>query len=101
MPVADRQQVGRPQQTANMFGPKRWFAHSRRSFLCISTRRPFSPRPVFEYTPAMEWFPKEKHRIDFLSLATRKEKNPWLEKFYLVVGLGFFAWVFYQMFFGN
>ncbi|MGB0632029.1 MAG: hypothetical protein ACPGRZ_15175 [Alphaproteobacteria bacterium] len=49
----------------------------------------------------MEWFPREKHKIDFLSLATRKEKNPWMEKFYVAVGLTFFGWVLYQMFFGD
>ena len=49
----------------------------------------------------MEWFPKEKQKIDFLALATRKEKNPWMEKFYVVVGLAFFAWVIYQMIFGD
>ena len=48
----------------------------------------------------MDWFPKEKQRIDFLGLATRKEKNPWVEKFYLVVGTVFFAWIFYEMIFG-
>ena len=49
----------------------------------------------------MEWFPKEKQKIDFLSLATRKEKNPWVEKFYVIVGLAFFGWVLFQMFFGD
>ena len=49
----------------------------------------------------MKWFPQEKHRIDFLGLATRKEKNPWMEKFYVVFGLCFFAYVFYSIFFGD
>ena len=57
--------------------------------------------PVFSgKLPSMQWFPREKHKIDFLSLATRKEKNPWVEKFYVVVGLAFFGWVVYQMLFG-
>ena len=47
----------------------------------------------------MKWFPKEKHRIDFLGLATRKEKNPWLEKFYFVFGFGFFCYIFYVLLF--
>ncbi|MDA0340500.1 MAG: hypothetical protein O3B74_02765 [Proteobacteria bacterium] len=49
----------------------------------------------------MKWFPQEKHRIDFLGLATRKEKNPWLEKLYLVFGLCFFAYIFYSLLFGG
>ena len=49
----------------------------------------------------MEWFPKEKQKIDFLSLATRKEKNPWMEKFYVIIGLAFFGWVLFQIFFGD
>ena len=49
----------------------------------------------------MKWFPREKHRIDFLGLALRKEKNTWLEKFYLGFGLLFFAYIFYSLFFGD
>ncbi|MFT5485649.1 MAG: hypothetical protein ACI9JL_001416 [Paracoccaceae bacterium] len=50
---------------------------------------------------AMKWFPKEKQRIDFLGLAMRKEKNPWMERFYLAIGLLFFAYVFYSLFFSD
>jgi hypothetical protein len=49
----------------------------------------------------MKWFPKEKHRIDFLGLATRREKNPWMEKFYFAFGMCFFAYIFYSLFFGE
>tara|TARA_R110000868_G_scaffold21533_4_gene89143 strand:- start:2440 stop:2589 length:150 start_codon:yes stop_codon:yes gene_type:complete len=49
----------------------------------------------------MKWFPQEKQSIDFLGLATRKEKNPWVEKFYLAVGLCFFAYVFYSLVFSG
>jgi hypothetical protein len=49
----------------------------------------------------MKWFPREKHRIDFLGLAFGKETNPWLEKFYLGFGLLFFAYIFYSLFFGD
>lgn len=49
----------------------------------------------------MKWFPQEKHKIDLFGLATRKEKNPWMEKFYLAVGLLFFGYVFYNLFFGD
>ncbi|MBT5649027.1 MAG: hypothetical protein HOJ41_14305 [Rhodospirillaceae bacterium] len=47
----------------------------------------------------MKWFPQEKQRIDFLGLAMRKEKHTWMEKFYLVIGLLFFGYVFYSLFF--
>ncbi|MEC7488527.1 MAG: hypothetical protein VYA17_02950 [Pseudomonadota bacterium] len=47
----------------------------------------------------MQWLKLEKHKIDFLALATRKEKNPWIAKFYLVFGLGFFAYLFYHILF--
>ncbi len=47
----------------------------------------------------MKWFPQEKQRIDFFGLAMRKEKHPWMEKFYLVIGLLFFGYVFYSLFF--
>lgn len=57
--------------------------------------------PIWRILDGMEWFPKEKQKIDFLSLATRKEKNPWVEKFYVIVGLTFFGWVLLQMFFGD
>jgi hypothetical protein len=50
---------------------------------------------------AMKWFPQEKHKIDLFGLATRKEKNPWMEKFYLAVGLLFFGYVFYSLLFGD
>lgn len=49
----------------------------------------------------MKWFPQEKQKIDFLGLATRKEKNPWMEKLYLAIGLLFFGYVFYSLFFGT
>lgn len=49
----------------------------------------------------MKWFPKEKQRIDFLGLATGKTRNPWLAKFYLVVGIAFFGYAFYQIFLGG
>lgn len=49
----------------------------------------------------MKWFPKEKHRIDFFAFATRKVENPWMAKFYLVVGIAFFGYAFYQIFFGG
>tara|TARA_B100001123_G_scaffold168945_1_gene194287 strand:- start:584 stop:733 length:150 start_codon:yes stop_codon:yes gene_type:complete len=48
----------------------------------------------------MQWFPREKHKIDFFALATRKEKNRWLEKIYLICGIGFFGYAFYHLFFG-
>lgn len=49
----------------------------------------------------MKWFPREKHRIDFLGLATRPEKNPWLEAFYLAIGILFFGFVIYGLIFGD
>lgn len=49
----------------------------------------------------MKLFPREKHRIDFLGLAARREENPWLSRFYLVVGIVFFAWVLHEMLFGG
>ncbi len=49
----------------------------------------------------MNWFPREKQKLDLLGLFTRKEKNPWVEKFYVVIGLLFFGYVLYTMFFGD
>ncbi len=45
----------------------------------------------------MKLFPREKHRIDFLGLATRKESNPWLARLYLAAGILFFAYVFFEL----
>ena len=45
----------------------------------------------------MKLFPREKHRIDFLGLATRKERNPWLAGFYLVVGVLLFGYIAFEM----
>lgn len=45
--------------------------------------------------------PREKHRIDFLGLLTRKERNPWLDRFYFVLGVLFFGYLFYVTFFGD
>lgn len=45
----------------------------------------------------MKPFPREKHRIDFLGLATRKETNPWLARLYLAVGILFFAYAFFEL----
>ena len=45
----------------------------------------------------MKLFPREKHRIDFLGLATRKERNPWLARFYLTVGILFFGYVAFEL----
>lgn len=45
----------------------------------------------------MKLFPREKHRIDFLGLATRKERNPWLARLYLVTGIAFFGYVIFEL----
>ena len=44
---------------------------------------------------------REKHRIDFIGLATRKEKNPWLSALYLISGIAFFGYIFYTHIFGG
>jgi hypothetical protein len=49
----------------------------------------------------MKWFPQEKQRIDFLDLATRKEKSPWMDRFYLTIGLLFFGFLFYSLVFSG
>ena len=49
----------------------------------------------------MKWFPQEKYKIDLWGLATRKEKNPWMENLYIAIGLLFFAYVLYNLFFGG
>jgi hypothetical protein len=71
-----------------------------KALICINQVR-YAFATEFNRTNPMKWFPQEKHRIDFLGLATRKEKNPWMEKFYVVFGLCFFAYVFYGIFFGD
>ncbi len=48
----------------------------------------------------MKFFPREKHRIDFVGLATRPEKNRWLARLYVVIGILFFGYVFYSLAFG-
>jgi len=73
---------------------------SGKALICINQVR-YACTAEFIRTNAMKWFPQEKHRIDFLGLATRKEKNPWMEKFYVAFGLCFFAYVFYSIFFGD
>ena len=45
----------------------------------------------------MKLFPREKHKIDFLSLAVRKESNPWMARFYFLVGVVFFGYIFYEL----
>ena len=45
----------------------------------------------------MKLFPREKHRIDFLGLATRKEQNPWLARFYLAIGVLLFGYIAYEL----
>lgn len=49
----------------------------------------------------MKLFPRDKHRIDFLALASRKESNPWISRFYFLVGIVFFAYVFYELIAGR
>ena len=49
----------------------------------------------------MKWFPQEKQKIDFLGLAMRKEKNPWMERLYLTIGVLFFGYVLYSLFFNS
>ncbi|MEX2453491.1 MAG: hypothetical protein WD470_02240 [Rhodospirillaceae bacterium] len=46
----------------------------------------------------MKWFPREKQKIDFLGLATRKERSPFMEKFYLLVAVAFFGYLIYRTF---
>lgn len=46
----------------------------------------------------MPIFPREKYKLDLLGLATRKERNPWLERFYLVVAVAFFGYLLYRNF---
>ena len=49
----------------------------------------------------MKFLPREKYRIDFIGLATRKETNPWMARFYLAIGLLFFGYVFATLLFGD
>ena len=69
--------------------------------IILGGKTPLAVIAISAKLTAMPRFFREKHRIDFLALATRKEKNPWMEKFYVAVGLAFFGYVLYTMFFGE
>jgi hypothetical protein len=49
----------------------------------------------------MKLFPQEKQKLDLFGLFTRKERSPWMERFYLCVSLAFFGWLIYRTWFAD
>jgi len=46
----------------------------------------------------MQWFPREKRKLDLFGIATRKEKSRFMEWFYVIVGAAFFGYAIYLTF---
>ena len=58
-------------------------------------------RPPIPTEFRMKLFPQEKQKLDLFGLFTRKERSPWMERFYLCVSLAFFGWLIYRTWFAD